>query len=185
MMTIAMHGARPYRINPVRSSGSVMKRLASRSMKNGATTKLKRGRRRADGARGRPRRPRSGGRWSSPGTSSGRARRYPQADRVGDRGSKVPAAIALIASIGGVRAKSEIESTSPGRSRSPCSRRRRSAGAGSPRGGRAASWWSRVAALLQVGHATQPTASSRLKVKCRRSDQAARPARSAGPAAGR
>ena len=36
MMTIAMHGARPYRIRPVRSSGSATKMLARPSITNGA-----------------------------------------------------------------------------------------------------------------------------------------------------
>ncbi len=37
MMTIAMHGARPYRTRPVCSSGSLTKTLARASMTNGAT----------------------------------------------------------------------------------------------------------------------------------------------------
>jgi hypothetical protein len=37
MITIAMHGASPYRIRPVRSSGSATKTFARPNIRNGAT----------------------------------------------------------------------------------------------------------------------------------------------------
>ena len=114
MITIAMHGARPYRTRPVCSSGSLDEDVGESEHDE----------RRDEVVEASSTSSWRGDRAACPTSSSrtfviagyiiaNRPIGTPSEIRFGNGGSKVPSAIDLIESIGGVSAKSEIDSAFP------------------------------------------------------------------------